>query len=216
MKNFTPMQAVVLLGVITGACGRNASGPNPLASDASDDSALVPYTRPAVTPSAVSWTPSAATRLADAKRKSLAWTVNFQGAGPLRPGMSLAHAVVLMEGDFWTHDASANCMYFQAARAPGMKFVFLHRNLARIEVDSGAVATTQGIRIGASEEQVQAAYPGHVTITDDAHSGAHYLSARAPDEADSAFRIVFETNGKRVTRLRMGVRQAVEWIEGCS
>jgi hypothetical protein len=121
-----------------------------------------------------------------------------------------------MEGDFWTHDPVSPCMFFQAARAPGMKFVFLHRFLARIEIDSGTVATPQGVRIGSTEDDVRTAYPGDVTVTDDPYTKAHYFSVRGPDVADSAFRIVIETDGKRVTRLRTGVRQAVEWVQGCS
>ena len=34
--------------------------------------------------------------------------------------------------------------------------------------------------------------------------------------ADSAYRLIFETDGQRVTEYRAGLLPAVEWVEGCS
>ena len=147
--------------------------------------------------------------------KQIAWPVSFESAGPLRPGMSLPQAVVAMEGDLWTLDTHGRCVYFHAARAPGMEFVFLDRHLVRIDVDSGRAGTVEHVKIGATEDQVQAAYPGRVTVTD-AYTGGHFLTVSAEDAADSVRRLVFETDGKRVVRFRTGLRPAVDWIEGCS
>lgn len=120
-----------------------------------------------------------------------------------------------MEGDLWTHDRSLTCSYFRAARAPGMKFLFLDRYLARIEVDSGAAGTLEGAKIGATEAEVQALYAGRVAITQDSYTDARYLTVTPRDEAESAGRIVFETRGQRVTRFRAGPRPFVEWVKGC-
>jgi hypothetical protein len=130
--------------------------------------------------------------------------------------MSLAKAVIAMEGDLWTLDKQKRCMYFQAARAPGMQFVFFDRHLVRIEIDSGTSATVERVKIGATEEQVQAAYADRVTVTEAAYTGGHFLTVSAPDAADSVRKLVFETDGKRVVRFRTGLRPAVDWIEGCS
>jgi hypothetical protein len=130
--------------------------------------------------------------------------------------MSLPQAVIAMEGDLWTPGPQARCIYFRAARAPGMQFVFLDRHLVRIEVDSGTAATVEHVRIGATEEQVEAAYPGRVTVTDASYTGGHFLTVSAEDGADSVRKLVFETDGKRVVRFRTGLRPAVDWIEGCN
>jgi hypothetical protein len=160
------------------------------------------------------YTPSLATRKATAKR--VPWPVGFAGAGPLRPEMSLAKAVIAMEGDFYTLDRSIRCAYFRAARAPGMRFLFLNRFLARIEVDSGSAATSEGIRIGSTEAEVEAAYPGRVSVTADPRLGVRFLTVAPAQTADSALGMVFETDGQRVTRFRSGLRFTVRWLDGCS
>ena len=192
-----------LLIVIAAAC----SGGEPSAE-------LATAGTPAESTTVASVAGSPAPRFTHAKR--IAWPVSFESAGPLRPGMSLAQAVIAMEGDLWTPDTPARCLYFYAARAPGMNFVFLDRHLVRIEVDSGTAATVERVKIGATEEEVQAAYPDRVIVTDAAYSGGHFLTVSAPDEADSVRKLVFETDGKRVIRFRTGLRPAVDWIEGCS
>jgi hypothetical protein len=146
----------------------------------------------------------------------LNWTVTFDGAEPLYPRMSLADAVIMMGGDLWQSNRSVTCGYFRSTRAPGMRFVFLRWQLARIEVDSGSIATAEGIRIGSTETQVNDAYPGRVVVTDDALTGGHFLSVAPPEDGDTTLRVVFETDGHRVTRFRTGLRYAVEWAEGCS
>jgi hypothetical protein len=130
--------------------------------------------------------------------------------------MSLAQSVIATQGDLWTSDPQARCMHFQAARAPGMTLVFLNQHLVRIEVDSGATTTAERVKIGATEEQVQAAYSGRAAVTDAAYTGGHFLTVSAPDESDSVRKLVFETDGKRVVRFRSGLTPAVYWIEGCS
>ena len=148
--------------------------------------------------------------------KPLNWTLTFGGAEQLYARMSLNDAVISMQGDLWQTNRSVTCSYFRAARAPGMRFVFLRWKLVRIEVDSGAVATAEGIRIGSTEAQVHKAYPDRVTVTDDVFTGGHFLSVAPAEGMDTTVRIVFDTDGQRVTRFRSGLRYAVEWAEGCS
>ncbi|HYV97344.1 MAG TPA: hypothetical protein VE967_07835 [Gemmatimonadaceae bacterium] len=148
-----------------------------------------------------------------AAQKRIPLTVSFAGAGPFHPGMSLAQAVVATEGDFWTSDKSIACSYFRSNRTPGVKYLFLNRRLARIEVDSGAT-TEAGVGIGATEDQVESAYSGRTSLTKDTFTDGYFLTASAPD--DSLRKIVFELHNRRVTRYRTGIVPAIGWVEGCS
>ena len=205
-----PIHCVLLLGVIAAGCRRDVASAAPAADEtAPGDTVRTVFVRPVVPSPLV----SKATHLAVARR--ITGPLMVQGVGPLHPGMSLAQAVRAMEGDLWTRDHSLTCSYFQSARAPGMKFLFLNRRLARIEVNRGAMATAEGVKIGATEDEVQAAYPGRVTVTTDRFTDAHYLTVTPSDPDDSVYRMVFETDGNRVTRFRAGIRFAVEWVDGC-
>jgi hypothetical protein len=87
--------------------------------------------------------------------------------------------------------------------------------LERIDVDSSGVATAEGIRVGASEADVMAAYGSRVAVQPHKYTGprGHYLIVGDP--ADTTRRLVFETDGSRVTTFRAGRRPAVDFVEGC-
>jgi hypothetical protein len=66
-----------------------------------------------------------------------------------------------------------------------------------------------------TEAEIARLYPaGLRTMPHKYVSGGHYL-VFTPPGADSAFRIVFETDGRRVTSYRAGVEPAVEYVERC-
>ena len=87
--------------------------------------------------------------------------------------------------------------------------------IARIDVDSGSVATAAGARVGDTEDRVMSLYPGRVTVSPQKYTSGHYLTVTPASPADSVFRIVFETEHGRVTHFRAGRRPPVEYVEGC-
>jgi hypothetical protein len=114
-------------------------------------------------------------------------------------------------------DSLATCRYAVSGRAPaGVAFMVVDGRVARVDVDSGAAATAEGARVGDSEERVRALYAGRVAVTPHKYTDGHYLTVRPAAPADSGHRLVFETDGKRVTEYRAGQLPAVEWVEGCS
>ncbi|HEY5546384.1 MAG TPA: hypothetical protein VIK50_10050 [Gemmatimonadaceae bacterium] len=70
--------------------------------------------------------------------------------------------------------------------------------------------------MGDSEERIQSLYSGHVTVGPHKYTDGHYLAVVPTDPADSAFRIIFETENGRVVRYLAGRRPPVEYVERCS
>ncbi len=62
----------------------------------------------------------------------------------------------------------------------------------------------------------QQLYPGQVSISPHKYVDGHYLIVTPSAPADSTYRLVFETDGKLVTRFRSGKMPEVTWVEGCS
>jgi hypothetical protein len=80
-------------------------------------------------------------------------------------------------------------------------------------VRSGTIPTAAGARIGDTEARIKSLYEGRVTTTPHKYvKGGHYLTVTP---ADTSYRIVFETNGKKVTSFRSGRVPEVEQVEGC-
>lgn len=70
--------------------------------------------------------------------------------------------------------------------------------------------------IGDSEERIKSLYPNRVAVSPHKYTDGHYLTVTPAEKADSAYRIIFETDGKKVVHYRAGVRPQVEYVEGCS
>jgi hypothetical protein len=98
----------------------------------------------------------------------------------------------------------------------GVGLMVFGDTVVRIDVDTTGVLTREGVGVGSSEGEVLERYAGKVRRDPRPYSGpeSHYLVVNAP--GDSTFRIIFETDGKRVDGYRLGRRDAVDLIEGCS
>ena len=150
------------------------------------------------------------------KAASTEWTATPNGVGAIRVGMSVEE-LRKVAGDVPAANASAECSYVRPSAAPPGVLVMLSRGqVARIDIDSGGVASDAGIAVGDSAGRVISAYAGRVTAT--AHKyvpGGQYVTVKSASPADSARRMVFETENGRVTRFRSGRIPEVEWVERC-
>ena len=139
------------------------------------------------------------------------------GLGPLRTGMTIAEATTALGGALVVpveYD-TAGCDYATWRGGPrGVHVMIDQGRIARVEVDSGSVATAAGARIGDSEERIRSLYPGRVTVTPHKYEDGRYLTVNGVGDSSAA--IVFETSKGRVTRYRAGRRPAVDYVEGCS
>ena len=146
---------------------------------------------------------------------STSWTVTQNGIGPLRAGMTVAQANSAIGGGFAAPKGySGGCGYAILTKAPsGLAVMLQDGKIARVEVRSGGIATAAGARIGDSESRIKSLYAGRLTSTPHKYvSGGHYLTVTP---SGSANRIVFETDGSKVTEYRSGATPAVEQVERC-
>jgi len=89
--------------------------------------------------------------------------------------------------------------------------------VARIEVDSSAIPAGRGARVGDSEARVKTLYGPRVSVEPHKYlPNGHYLVVAPVPPTDSNFRLIFETDGSRVTSYRAGRLPQVQWVEGCA
>ena len=108
------------------------------------------------------------------------------------------------------------CRYVRPAALPtGVKVMVVNDTIARLDVDSGAVMTDRDVGIGTADSVARAVYGGTLVEVPNKYSPApaHDLVVTSPE--DSLQRIVFESDGAKVKRFRVGRRPAVDLVEGC-
>lgn len=130
--------------------------------------------------------------------------------------MSVAEARATLGGQL-PEPKSRECDHVRPPVGPGGVLIMtVGGQVARVEVSDTTVSTSAGARVGDSEARINALYPGRVQTTPHKYIDGHYLIVRGGPGADSIYRLVFETDGQRVTRYRGGRMPEVEWVEGCS
>lgn len=145
--------------------------------------------------------------------------VTEKGMGELRAGMSVPRAEAIVRSTLGPPPGvdSAQCRMARWDGAPpGVSLMIEGGNIVRIDVDSGSMPTAAGARVGDPESRVLELYAPRVDVGPHKYiADGHYLTVRPADPADSAFRLIFETDGKQVTRFRAGQRPQVEHVERC-
>ena len=134
------------------------------------------------------------------------------GLGPIKLGMTVAQAeaagkrAITFEGG----DANAGC----ATAALGSKIygLFSKGRLARIYVSARGYATRTNIRVGDSQRKVVARYGRALTRSPHKYvRGGFYFKLTVGNR-----RLVFDTDGKRVTQMSSGRKPEIDYVEGCS
>lgn len=137
--------------------------------------------------------------------------ITTAGLGPVKIGMTerqvekAAKRSVRREGG-----ASTGCTTATFGRRSF--FLFTGKRLARIYVGTSRYATRSGIRVGDSEQQVLRTYPGDIVRTPHQYTpGGSYLKI-----VDGNRKVVFETDGSKVTQISTGRRPEIDYVEACS
>jgi hypothetical protein len=176
---------------------------------------------PAISPAATVTAP--ATTVATPEILSERSPVTINGIGPVRVGMTVAEASraasvpIVSAGD---NGGNPECTYFRPQTIPsGMGFMVTEGHISRVDIwRNSPVTTLSGARIGSTEAEIKALFPGQIEVTPHEYvPGGHYLTFVPRDAGDRNYRMIFETvpNG-RVTQFRAGKLPEVTWVEGCS
>lgn len=174
----------------------------------------VPTGRPGTTgtaPESQAGAPDTATQSA-----GTSFTIAPDSYGPLRVGMTVAEAASAMGGGFGAPRGYAGgCGYAALTKPPaGLAVMLQDGRIARFEVRSGGITTAEGARIGDTEARIKSLYGSGVAATPHKYlQGGHYLTETP--SAGSSNRIVFETDGSKVTEFRSGRVPEVEQVERC-
>jgi hypothetical protein len=151
------------------------------------------------------------------KSDAATWTVSFNGIGTIQAGTP--RSAVAAQFGLGPGGTSGPCEIVRlpdSTRSRGVAVMLVRDTIARVDVDSSFVATRWGDRVGDAETAVLARHAGQVRVEPHKYTGptGHYLIVSAA--GDTLHRLVFETDGRRVTRYRAGRRPEVDWVEGCS
>ncbi len=151
----------------------------------------------------------------DTSKPATSWAVTENGIGKLRAGMTVADAKAAYPSFSVPAGDPSACSYAKMNGLPsGVAVMVEAGKVARVEVRSGSVATSTGARIGDTEAKIKSLYPNQVAVTPHKYEATgHYLTVTPSGSANN--RIIFETDGKRVTNYRAGARPQVEYVERC-
>ena len=153
--------------------------------------------------------------------------VDWQGAkvglnalGPIQVGMTVAEA---QQASGLTFKREANydtdeCYYVAPASGPtDVGLMVTNGVIARFDVWEGSRTTLSGIGIGSTEAQIKQAYGNKVSVERHHYDeNGHYMVYTPTDDADAQYRMIFETDGKKVIGIRTGKLPEAFYVEGCS
>ena len=142
------------------------------------------------------------------------WVVRPDGIGPLRVGVPLAEASRTLGETLRV--TQAGCDHVNPTAMPeGILLMVIDDTVARVEIDSAGIRTTEGAQVGDSESRVLELYGARARIEPHKYTypDGHYVVVTLA--GDTLHRIIFETLKGRVTTYRSGRVPAVQLVEGC-
>ncbi|MGI9603716.1 MAG: hypothetical protein ACR2QE_17670 [Acidimicrobiales bacterium] len=186
----------VLLLTACGSNGDDAAGPP-------SSSTSAPSPSSSAEPTASSTTTTIAGCTDDAL---IGGTVSTVGFDDITFGMTVVSAEtasgVCLEPD---RPINNDCYYVLPVPGPdGVAFLVTEGTIERIDVFAGSVTTRSGLGLGSSEQDVVDRFGAGLTIGQHPSGAGNELVFVPSDEADAAFRVIFETDGTVVTGFRSG------------
>ncbi len=150
------------------------------------------------------------------------WRLGLRGAGPVRIGMTLAEASRAADGEVHDEARDWSCADWSpvaADRVPGVP-VFAIRDgvIAYATLVTPDGRTRSGARVGMSETALRRLYGSRLEVSPSprGHPGEQWLVYAPRFAADSAYRMVFETDGVNVGAIIAGRWPFDRVVEGCA
>ena len=145
------------------------------------------------------------------------WVMTPTGLAGVRAGSTWAEARSGLGESVDPDSATSGCHHVTLTSAPGRALAMIvEGRIARFEVKDSVIPTDRGARVGDPEARIDSLYRGRVVTEPHKYTDGHYLVVSPEAAADSAYRLIFETDGARVLEYRAGLLPAVAWVEGCS
>ena len=167
------------------------------------------------------------------------YKISVNGMGPIRIGMTVTEAskaagVELIGYGSGKPEPGSTCRYVRPKDGPPeLDFMLAGDRIVRVDVrkrffkevdgrpvevdigDKSRITTQEGAKIGDTEARIKALYP-NVEVTGHKYvPKGHYLMVKPTDPKLANYRLIFETDGDRVTYIRSGRLPEVEWLERC-
>lgn len=141
--------------------------------------------------------------------------VTSRGLGPVQFGMSVSQfGRALHESMSEPQDPEdRGCFYLKSKRFADVFFMFEDGKLRRIDVRTDKIATQDGIRVGATVDQVKRRYGSRLSDEPHHYSGPEDRYLTLTLSPDIAAR--FETSDKKIDNFYVGYKAQVQYVEGC-
>ena len=137
--------------------------------------------------------------------------ITTAGLGAIKIGMTERQVEKAAKRRITREEGAGNGTCTTARIGDKLFGLFTGPRLARIYVGSRRYATRSGVRVGDTEQKVLATYPGEIVRESHAYTSGSYLKI-----IDGNRKVVFETDGRRVTQISTGRRPEIDYIEGCA
>jgi hypothetical protein len=118
----------------------------------------------------------------------------------------------------WMGHALNGCRYLRPAdRSIHASFMVTGTRIARVDVARRGIRTVSGLRVGDGEQLVRRRFAGQLSISRHEYDpNGWYLEVVPRDRAERTRRVVFETDGRRITYIRAGRLPEARYVEGCA
>ena len=146
--------------------------------------------------------------------------ITLVGLGPLRIGMTLEEATNALGLPLIPlgRNLSGECAHYQAdTKSQTLGVMVVDDRVIRVDVWPGStLSTVSGAKIGSSEADIMALYPGQIESTPNPYTKGKFLTLVPNNPELSIYRLVFETDAEgKVIQYRTGQFPAVTWPDGC-